>query len=100
MNKKLKSTIFLFSILIIGYVIIVFGSKSSNDESSPNIIYILADDLGYGELGVYGQKIIETPNIDALAKNGLLFTDHYTGSPVCASKKCTYDRSTFWSHSH
>ena len=74
MNKKLKSTIFLFSILIIGYFIIVFGSKSSNDESSPNIIYILADDLGYGELGVYGQKIIETPNIDALAKNGLLFT--------------------------
>ena len=50
----------------------------------PNIIYILADDLGYGELGCYGQQKIETPNIDALAGSGILFTQHYTGSPVCA----------------
>jgi arylsulfatase len=51
-------------------------------KEQPNIIYILADDVGYGELGVFGQKIIETPNIDALAKNGMIFTDHYSGSPV------------------
>ena len=50
----------------------------------PNIVYILADDLGYGEVGVYGQEIIETPNIDALARGGLRFTDHYSGAPVCA----------------
>ena len=50
----------------------------------PNIIYILADDLGYGDLGAYGQKKIETPNIDGLAKEGLLFTQHYSGAPVCA----------------
>ncbi|WP_347925534.1 arylsulfatase [Pontimicrobium sp. SW4] len=50
----------------------------------PNIIYILADDLGYGELGVYGQEKIETPNIDALAKDGMIFTQHYTSAPVCA----------------
>ncbi|MFX0556119.1 arylsulfatase [Maribacter sp. CXY002] len=50
----------------------------------PNIIYILADDLGYGELGVYGQEKIETPNIDALAKKGMLFSQHYTSAPVCA----------------
>lgn len=50
----------------------------------PNIIYILADDLGYGELGAYGQDIIETPNIDALAKSGIRFTDHYSSAPVCA----------------
>ena len=50
----------------------------------PNIIYILADDLGYGELGAYGQEIIQTPNIDALAQNGMLFTQHYSGAPVCA----------------
>jgi arylsulfatase A-like enzyme len=54
----------------------------------PNIIYILADDLGYGELGCYGQDKIETPNIDALAENGMLFTQHYTGSPVCAPARC------------
>lgn len=52
--------------------------------NKPNIIYILADDLGYGELGVYGQQKIETPNIDALARSGMRFTQHYTGAPVCA----------------
>ncbi|SHE65966.1 Sulfatase, partial [Fodinibius roseus] len=50
----------------------------------PNIIYILADDLGYGELGAYGQEKIETPHIDALAENGMTFTRHYSGAPVCA----------------
>jgi len=55
---------------------------SKNDR--PNIIYILADDLGYGELGVYGQDKIETPNLDALANAGMRFTQHYSGAPVCA----------------
>ena len=54
----------------------------------PNIVYILADDLGYGELGCYGQEKIETPNIDALAAGGLRFTQHYSGSPVCAPSRC------------
>lgn len=58
--------------------------KPSKQPIKPNIIYILADDLGYGELGVYGQELIETPNIDALAKSGMLFTQHYTSAPVCA----------------
>ncbi|MCQ0110053.1 arylsulfatase [Zhouia amylolytica] len=53
-------------------------------DSKPNIIYILADDLGYGDLGVYGQELIETPNIDLLAKEGMLFTQHYSSAPVCA----------------
>jgi arylsulfatase A-like enzyme len=53
----------------------------------PNILFILADDLGYGELGVYGQELIETPNIDALARSGLRFTQHYSGSPVCAPSR-------------
>ena len=48
-------------------------------KQPPNIIYILADDLGYGELGSYGQTQIETPNIDALAANGMRFTQHYAG---------------------
>ncbi|NHF59510.1 arylsulfatase [Flavobacteriaceae bacterium TP-CH-4] len=52
--------------------------------SPPNIIFILADDLGYGEVGVYGQEKIETPNIDALAASGMLFTQHYSSAPVCA----------------
>ncbi len=58
--------------------------KEEKQFKPPNIIYILADDLGYGEIGAYGQEQIETPNIDALAKDGMLFTQHYTSAPVCA----------------
>jgi arylsulfatase A-like enzyme len=54
----------------------------------PNIIYILADDLGYGDLGCYGQKIIETPNLDRMAGEGIRFTQHYAGSTVCAPSRC------------
>ena len=57
---------------------------AKDEPKKPNIIYILADDLGYAEVGAYGQKKIETPNIDALAKEGMLFTQHYTSAPVCA----------------
>ena len=54
----------------------------------PNIVLILADDLGYGETGAYGQELIETPNIDDLATNGIKFTQHYSGAPVCAPARC------------
>ena len=54
----------------------------------PNIIFILADDLGYGDLGCYGQQKIETPNIDALAEKGKRFTQFYSGAPVCAPARC------------
>lgn len=53
----------------------------------PNIIYILADDLGYNDLSVYGQKKFSTPNIDRLAQKGMLFTQHYSGSTVCAPSR-------------
>ncbi|MHC4559340.1 MAG: arylsulfatase [Planctomycetota bacterium] len=56
--------------------------------SKPNIIFILADDLGYGDLGCYGQKTIQTPNIDRMAAEGMRFTDHYAGSTVCAPSRC------------
>jgi len=72
-------------------VIIVFGilfyMSCSKKQEHPNIVFILADDLGYGEIGVYGQQLIETPNIDSLAKSGILFTQHYSGSPVCAPSR-------------
>jgi len=54
----------------------------------PNIIYILADDLGLAEVGCYGQKKIRTPHIDRLAAEGMRFTAHYSGSPVCAPSRC------------
>jgi arylsulfatase A-like enzyme len=54
----------------------------------PNVIFILADDLGYGDLGSYGQKKIRTPNLDKMAAEGIRFTQHYSGSPVCAPSRC------------
>jgi arylsulfatase A-like enzyme len=64
-------------------------SCSKNDTEQPNVIYIMADDLGYGDVGVYGQKLIQTPNIDKLASEGMLFTRHYAGNTVCAPSRCT-----------
>jgi arylsulfatase len=55
----------------------------------PNIIFILADDLGYGEVGCFGQERITTPFIDMLAGQGLRLTSHYSGSPVCAPSRCS-----------
>ncbi len=54
----------------------------------PNIIYILADDLGWGDLSCYGQKTLKTTNLDRLAKEGMRFTRHYAGSTVCAPSRC------------
>jgi arylsulfatase A-like enzyme len=54
----------------------------------PNIVFVLADDLGYGDVGCYGQKQIETPNIDRLAAEGMRFTQAYSGSTVCAPSRC------------
>lgn len=65
------------------------ASVFSRPSNPPNIIFILADDLGYGDLGCYGQKRIKTPNIDQLAAEGMRFTQCYAGSTVCApSRSC------------
>ena len=53
-----------------------------------NVVYIIADDLGWGELGCYGQQKIPTPNLDRLAEQGMRFTQHYSGAPVCAPSRC------------
>lgn len=60
----------------------------SAQQQKANIVFILADDLGYGDLGCYGQQKIETPNIDKLAQNGMRFMQHYSGSAVSAPSRC------------
>lgn len=60
------------------------GESSAESESPPNVIYILADDLGIGDVGCYGQELLKTPRIDQLAAEGMRFTQHYTGSCMCA----------------
>src|SRR5712691_12083629 len=57
-------------------------------KHKPNIIFILADDLGYGDLGCYGQTRIKTPNLDKMAAEGIRFTDFYAGGTVCAPSRC------------
>ena len=74
-----------FSNRIIFISLVLFGCQPA--ARSPNIIFILADDLGYNELGAYGQSIIQTPTLDQLAADGMLFTQHYSGSPVCAPSR-------------
>jgi arylsulfatase A-like enzyme len=64
------------------------ADDSQRPARKPNIVLIMADDLGYGDLSCYGQKSFSTPNIDRLAKEGMRFTDYYAGSTVCAPSRC------------
>jgi arylsulfatase A len=66
-----------------------FGAWSfAAEPRPPNIIFILADDLGYGDIGAFGQKKIRTPNLDRMAAEGMRFTQHYSGNAVCAPSRC------------
>lgn len=76
-------------------------NKTQNETpAKPNIIYILADDLGYAEVGAYGQEKIETPNIDALSKNGMRFSQHYASAPICAPARYMLLTGKHAGHSH
>lgn len=83
--------------MLLGFILISCTSEQPNSNPTapkattqrPNIIYILADDLGYGDLSCYGQQKFDTPNIDRLAAEGMRFTQHYSGSTVCAPSRST-----------
>ena len=81
------------------YEVILFlgllTATALNAQRPPNIIYIMTDDLGYGDLGSYGQKVIKTPNLDRLATEGIRFTDHYSGHTVCRPS-----RLVLWTGEH
>ncbi len=64
-------------------------AKKAKTPAKPNILYIMCDDMGYGDLGCYGQKYISTPNIDSLARQGIRFTQAYAGSPVSAPSRAS-----------
>ena len=84
----MKNYIFTGLAGIAAVSIVGCAGKNEPQAGKPNIIFILADDLGYNDLGCYGQRIIETPNIDALANRGIRFTQYYCGAPVSAPSRC------------
>ena len=87
MKKNLQKYLILIGVLT--FSISSFGwAKTNKSDTKPNIIYIYADDSGYGDIGCYGQELIQTPTIDRMARQGMRFTQHYSGSPVCAPARC------------
>src|SRR5918992_4258412 len=69
-------------------------------EAPPNIVFVLADDLGYGDLGSYGQRRIRTPRLDRMAAEGMRFTQFYSGSTVCAPSRATFLTGKHTGHSY
>ena len=84
-----------FTLYCLGFLLVSFGDRllRASEQTQPrtdrpNIVFILADDLGYRELGCYGQTKIRTPHLDQLAAEGLRLTQHYSGNAVCAPSRC------------
>jgi arylsulfatase A-like enzyme len=82
------------------FILFLKGEASHAQASRPNIIYIYADDLGYGELGCYGQTKIRTPHLDRMAREGMRFTQHYSSAPVCAPSRCMLMTGKHAGHSY
>ena len=79
----------LLSLIAIFSAFVKCTPKKEATQQKTNIVYILADDLGYGDLGCYGQSTIQTPEIDKMASQGMKFANHYSGSTVCAPSRCS-----------
>ena len=91
MNRKLHNTIISHMIILLSALLVIITGSCNNQNISnsnrPNIVLLLADDLGFGELGSYGQNIIKTPELDKLSKDGMRFTDFYAGNGVCSPSR-------------
>jgi len=78
------------------FILSIYSTASQIDKTRPpNLIYIMADDLGYGDLGCFGQKTIKTPNLDKMASEGIRFTSYYAGNTVCRPS-----RLSLWTGKH
>ena len=76
--------------LLLTALALVTTIKIEAQEKLPNVIFVLADDLGYGDIEPYGQQIIKTPELTQLAKEGMKFTQFYTGTAVCAPSRASF----------
>src|SRR4051812_36835070 len=94
-----KPTLFLLIALLLAPLAATHAADAPTPASKPNIIFILADDLGIGDVGAYGQQKIRTPSIDRIAAEGMRFTGFYSGQCVCAPSRCTLMTGKHTGHS-
>lgn len=89
-KSSMRPNRFLLGWIVLPLLLVVLGLSSSRAEENqkPNVVLIVADDLGYREVGSFGQKRIKTPNLDRLAEEGMRLTQHYSGNAVCAPSRC------------
>ena len=90
MSRLLAFPLVLLALFVITFKDLEVQASEQDQQKTdrPNIVFILADDLGYRELGCYGQTKIRTPHLDQLAAEGLRLTQHYSGNAVCAPSRC------------
>src|SRR5687767_14920252 len=97
MNTRSSFCCFVWAALFAG--VVTNGVAGATAARPPNIIFLLADDLGYGDLGSYGQKLIRTPRLDRMAREGMRFTQHYAGAPSCHPSRCVLFTGKHGGHS-
>ena len=89
-DSKPMITPFFKTLAALTFVFIISPHASGAEARKPNLIFILSDDISMGDLGTYGQKIIQTPNLDQLCKEGTRYTSAYTGTSVCAPARSSF----------
>ena len=87
-------------LLLFGCGLLASATVQAQEAQKPNIIYIMCDDLGYADVGCYGQQYISTPNLDRMAAEGMLFTQAYAGSPVSAPSRASFMTGQHTGHTH
>ena len=98
-NSRISSKCFLL-ILLVQLGMSAFNNATCQNIQRPNIIIVLADDLGWGDLGCNGQQKIKTPNLDKMAKEGIKFNQFYAGSAICAPSRAVLLTGINTAHSH
>ena len=96
MMRILFSAVTIWCFLIANATLATFAAA----DEKPNLIFIMADDLGFGDLGCYGQKIIKTPRLDQMAREGMRFQNFYAGCTVCAPSRCVLMTGKHMGHAH
>src|SRR5438477_6773753 len=100
LNRRAKVLALVLAVMTPAYLPAAAPQPFGLHPKQPNIIFILADDLGYGELGCYGQKKIKTPSLDKMASEGMRFTQFYAGNAVCAPSRCVLMTGKHPGHAH